>query len=65
MASTDGLSILEIGPETELGNLIFSPRRDGRTIWEIGYPDRTAIGFYVPDPYPQYINKLYVNSPEK
>ncbi|KAL9384242.1 hypothetical protein Peur_024565 [Populus x canadensis] len=53
------------GSETELGNLTYVPLRDGPTIWEIGFPDRTAIGFYVPDVNPMYVNKLFVNSPEK
>ncbi|KAG9439228.1 hypothetical protein H6P81_019393 [Aristolochia fimbriata] len=53
------------GIETQLGNLSYNPPRDGPTLWEIGYPDRTAIGYYVPDAHPLYINKLFVNSPEK
>lgn len=53
------------GTEVQLGNLTYVPPRDGPTIWEIGYPDRTAMGFYVPDPNPMYINKLFLNSPEK
>ncbi|RVW46020.1 hypothetical protein CK203_068593 [Vitis vinifera] len=39
--------------------------RDGPTVWEIGFPDRTTIGFYVPDVNPMYANKLFLNSPEK
>ncbi|KAF5176062.1 Rhamnogalacturonate lyase [Thalictrum thalictroides] len=53
------------GSETELGNLIYIPPRSGPTLWEIGYPDRSAIGFYVPDVNSMYINPLYINSPEK
>jgi len=34
-------------------------------LWEIGIPDRSAAEFYVPDPNPKYINKLYVNHPDK
>ncbi|XP_077220129.1 uncharacterized protein LOC143854179 isoform X2 [Tasmannia lanceolata] len=51
--------------ETKLGNLTYIPPRDGPTLWQIGYPDRTAIGYYVPDPNPLYINKLFINSSEK
>lgn len=49
----------------QLGNLTYAPLRDGPTIWEIGFPDRTAIGYYVPDVNPMYVNKLFINSPEK
>lgn len=50
---------------TQLGNLTFVPPRMGPTVWEIGFPDRTGLGFYVPDANPKYINKLFINSPEK
>ncbi|KAL5578826.1 hypothetical protein UlMin_011268 [Ulmus minor] len=50
---------------TELGDLTFDAFRDGPTVWEIGFPDRTAMDFYVPDVNPMYVNKLFVNSPEK
>ncbi|MED6130816.1 hypothetical protein PIB30_004237 [Stylosanthes scabra] len=49
----------------ELDDLVYEPPRDGPTLWEIGIPDRTAAEFYVPDPNPKYINKLYVNHPHK
>ncbi|XP_020962182.1 uncharacterized protein LOC107606232 isoform X1 [Arachis ipaensis] len=49
----------------ELGDLAYEPPRDGPTLWEIGIPDRVAAEFYVPDPNPKYINKLYVNHPQK
>lgn len=41
------------------------PIRDGPTVWEIGYPDRTAATYYVPDVNPIYVNKLFINTPEK
>lgn len=47
----------------ELGSLVFKPPRDGPTLWEIGYPDRSAAEFYIPDPNPMYINKPYKNLP--
>ena len=53
------------GSQIELGNLTYVPLRDGPTIWDIGFPDRTAIGYYVPNVNPMYVNKLFVNSPEK
>lgn len=48
-----------------MGDLVYKPPRDGPTLWEIGIPDRSAAEFYVPDPNPKYINKLYVNHPDR
>ena len=48
-----------------MGELVYEPPRDGPTLWEIGVPDRSAAEFYVPDPNPNYINKLYVNHPDR
>ena len=60
------IGILEFsGSETQLGNLTFVPLRDGPNVWEIGFPDRTAIGYFVPDVNPIYVNKLFLYSPEK
>ncbi|KAJ4703895.1 Rhamnogalacturonate lyase [Melia azedarach] len=56
---------ISAGSQTELGNLIYVPLRNGPTVWEIGYPDRTAFGYYVPDVNPMYVNKLFLNSQEK
>ncbi|KAK6938055.1 Rhamnogalacturonan lyase, domain II, partial [Dillenia turbinata] len=53
------------GCEVDLGDLVFEPPRAGPTLWEIGIPDRSAAEFFVPDPNPMYINKLYVNHPDK
>ncbi|RZB99130.1 Rhamnogalacturonate lyase [Glycine soja] len=47
----------------QLGSLIYHPPRNGPTIWEIGIPDRSAAEFYVPDPYPNLINRLYIGKP--
>ncbi|XP_024171278.1 probable rhamnogalacturonate lyase B isoform X2 [Rosa chinensis] len=61
-----GLTInITPGCNIDLGDLVYEPPRDGPTLWEIGYPDRSAAGFYVPDPNPKYINKLYVNHPDR
>ncbi|XVF36558.1 hypothetical protein REPUB_Repub19eG0067900 [Reevesia pubescens] len=53
------------GYDIYMGDLVYEPPRDGPTLWEIGIPDRTAAEFYVPDPNPKYINKLYVNHPDR
>ncbi|KAL4201375.1 hypothetical protein AMTRI_Chr02g215750 [Amborella trichopoda] len=53
------------GSTKELGNLTYIPPRHGPTQWEIGFPDQTAVGSYVPDPNPLYVNKLYLHSTEK
>ncbi|KAG8654871.1 hypothetical protein MANES_05G188300v8 [Manihot esculenta] len=53
------------GCDIDMGDLVFEPPRDGPTLWEIGIPDRSAAEFYVPDPNPSYINKLYVNHPDR
>nr|XP_010907787.1 probable rhamnogalacturonate lyase B [Elaeis guineensis] len=47
----------------DLGDLVYEPPRDGVTLWEIGVPDRSAAEFYIPDPDPRYVNRLYVNLP--
>lgn len=49
--------------DVDIGELVYEPPRSGPTLWEIGIPDRSAAEFYIPDPNPQYINKLYVNQP--
>ncbi|XP_027187687.1 uncharacterized protein [Cicer arietinum] len=53
------------GCEINVGDIIYEPPRDGPTLWEIGIPDRSAAEFYVPDPNPKYINKLYIDHPDK
>ncbi|KAL9691822.1 hypothetical protein QQ045_012249 [Rhodiola kirilowii] len=52
---------ITILPELEirLGKICFEPPRNGPTLWEIGYPDRTASEFYVPDPNPTLVNRLF------
>ncbi|XAR48480.1 Rhamnogalacturonan endolyase, partial [Bertholletia excelsa] len=49
----------------DMGDLVYEPPRDGPTLWEIGIPDRSAAEFYIPDPNPKYINKLFVNHPDR
>ncbi|KAE9587084.1 hypothetical protein Lal_00004402 [Lupinus albus] len=53
------------GSDIDIGDLVYEPPRDGPTLWEIGIPDRSAAEFYVPDPNPKYINKLYLNHSDK
>ncbi|XP_057794196.1 probable rhamnogalacturonate lyase B isoform X2 [Salvia miltiorrhiza] len=53
------------GSDIDVGELTFEPPRDGPTLWEIGIPNRSAAEFYVPDPDPMYINKLYVDHPDR
>lgn len=49
----------------ELGTLIYDPPRNGPTLWEIGIPDRTASEFFVPEPYPQYVNSITNDGSDK
>jgi len=53
------------GCEINVGDIVFEPPRDGPTLWEIGIPDRSAAEFYVPDPNPKFINKLFIDHPDK
>ncbi|BFG19498.1 hypothetical protein CerSpe_057720 [Prunus speciosa] len=53
------------GSDKDVGTLVYEPPRSGPTLWEIGIPDRTAAEFFVPDPNPMYINKLYVNHTDR
>ncbi|KAG5541921.1 hypothetical protein RHGRI_021672 [Rhododendron griersonianum] len=53
------------GCEVDLGNLVYEPPRDGPTLWEIGIPNRSAAEFYIPDPNPKYVNRLYLNHPDR
>ncbi|XP_047976988.1 rhamnogalacturonate lyase-like [Salvia hispanica] len=57
--------IITSGCNIDMGKIVYEPTRNGPTLWEIGIPDRTAQQFYVPDPNPKYINKLYVNHPDR
>ncbi|KAH0989070.1 hypothetical protein GBA52_000553 [Prunus armeniaca] len=53
------------GCDKDVGTLVYEPPRSGPTLWEIGIPDRTAAEFFVPDPNPKYINKLYLNHTDR
>ncbi|KAK3231100.1 hypothetical protein Dsin_002981 [Dipteronia sinensis] len=49
------------GSVTKIGKLVYKPPRVGPTYWEIGYPDRSAAEFYIPNPNLKYVNRLFVN----
>ncbi|XP_048331249.2 rhamnogalacturonate lyase B [Ziziphus jujuba] len=61
----DEIVTITSGSDIDMGDLVYEPPRNGPTLWEIGIPDRSAAEFYVPDPNPKYINKLYLNHPDK
>ncbi|KAG9153072.1 hypothetical protein Leryth_012343 [Lithospermum erythrorhizon] len=63
--SDTSITISSAGSSIDLGELVYQPPRDGPTLWEIGIPDRTAREFFVPDPDPKYINKLFANHPDR
>ncbi|XP_062028776.1 uncharacterized protein LOC133744734 [Rosa rugosa] len=50
------------GIKIQLASITYEPLRTGPTLWEIGIPDCTAAEFYIPDPYPTLMNKLYKGS---
>ncbi|KAL2893064.1 Rhamnogalacturonate lyase [Bienertia sinuspersici] len=56
---------ISVGQNVDVGEVLFEPPRDGPTLWEIGVPDRMAKEFHIPDPNPKYVNKLYVNHPDR
>ncbi|XP_047964301.1 probable rhamnogalacturonate lyase B [Salvia hispanica] len=53
------------GGQIDVGEIVYQPPRDGPTLWEIGIPDRTAAEFYAPDPDPKYVNRLFINHPDR
>ncbi|KAL8166108.1 hypothetical protein V2J09_007607 [Rumex salicifolius] len=61
----NGTINVTIGHNLDLGEVVYEPPRDGETLWEIGEPDRTAKEFFIPDPDKEYVNKLYVDHPDK
>ena len=56
---------LKPGCDIDISSIVYEPPRDGPTVWEIGIPDRSAAEFFVPDPNPKYINKLYIGHPDR
>ena len=51
-----------VGDQISLDKIVYEAPRNGPTLWEIGIPDRTAAEFFVPDPRPEYINPVFINS---
>ncbi|KAG4992166.1 hypothetical protein JHK87_025623 [Glycine soja] len=52
---------IERGGNINLNSLVYNPPRNGPTLWEIGIPDRSAAEFYMPDPNPKLVNRLFQN----
>ncbi|XP_031283521.1 probable rhamnogalacturonate lyase B [Pistacia vera] len=50
---------VKAGSKFKLGAIVYRPPRYGPTLWEIGVPDRSAVEYFVPDPYPTLMNRLY------
>ncbi|KAM3342324.1 putative rhamnogalacturonate lyase B [Capsicum galapagoense] len=61
----DTIITITSGCSIEMDDLVFEPPRNGPTLWEIGIPDRSASEFYIPDPDPKYVNKLFINHPDR
>ncbi|XP_057975101.1 probable rhamnogalacturonate lyase B isoform X2 [Malania oleifera] len=61
----DDVITISPGCAVDMGDHVYEAPRDGPTLWEIGIPDRSAAEFYIPDPNPMYINKLYINHPDR
>ncbi|KAE8655850.1 Cinnamyl alcohol dehydrogenase 6 [Hibiscus syriacus] len=57
--------IIHPGNKIELGTLIYDPPRNGPTLWEIGVPDRSAAEFFIPEPYPQFMNSITKDDTDK
>ncbi|XP_015165789.1 probable rhamnogalacturonate lyase B [Solanum tuberosum] len=53
------------GSRINVHEIVYQPPRNGPTLWEIGIPDRTSAEFFVPDPNPKFINKLFINHPDR
>ncbi|KAL7617886.1 hypothetical protein Lser_V15G00035 [Lactuca serriola] len=53
------------GVNIHMGDLVYEPPRDGPTLWEIGFPDRSAAEFYIPDPDPIYANNFLTHDPNR
>ncbi|KAJ4701499.1 Rhamnogalacturonate lyase family protein [Melia azedarach] len=61
----DAVVTITPGYNIEMGDLVYEPPRDGPTLWEIGIPDRSAGEFYIPDPDPKYVNRLFINHSDR
>lgn len=61
----DVLVTITPGCDIDTKDLVYQPPRDGPTLWEIGIPDRSAAEFYIPDPNPEYVNRVLVNPADR
>ncbi|RAL45750.1 hypothetical protein DM860_009614 [Cuscuta australis] len=52
--------VIKPGDKIDVNDLVFEPPRNGPTLWEIGIPDRKASEFYIPDPDPALVNRLFL-----
>ncbi|XP_047320200.1 probable rhamnogalacturonate lyase B [Impatiens glandulifera] len=53
------------GGNVVVGDVVYQPPRNGPTLWEIGFPDRSAAEFYIPDPNPLYKTKTSLNNSDR
>ncbi|XP_052622429.1 uncharacterized protein LOC111894732 [Lactuca sativa] len=53
------------GVRLNMGELVYHPPRYGPTLWAIGFPDRTAAEFHIPDPQPKYANSFLLQGPNR
>ncbi|XP_019177215.1 PREDICTED: probable rhamnogalacturonate lyase B isoform X2 [Ipomoea nil] len=53
------------GCDIKVGDLVFTPLKNGTTVWEIGIPDRSAAEFFIPEPAPDLKNYLLSDRTEK
>ncbi|KAF6166743.1 hypothetical protein GIB67_005619 [Kingdonia uniflora] len=49
------------GLNVNVGDIVYTPPRDGPTLWEIGVPDRSADEFYIPPTNPKYASQLLLH----
>ncbi|XP_056697230.1 probable rhamnogalacturonate lyase B [Spinacia oleracea] len=49
---------IQSGKQISLGDQVYTPPRNGDTLWEIGIPDRTSAEFFIPDPRPNLTNPV-------
>ncbi|KAL4558971.1 hypothetical protein LXL04_031097 [Taraxacum kok-saghyz] len=60
----DNVITITAGCNINMSTLVYEPPRYGPTLWDIGIPDRSAAEFFVPNPNPQYVNKLFCDQPQ-
>ncbi|KAK9678872.1 hypothetical protein RND81_11G238200 [Saponaria officinalis] len=53
--------IITPGKQLSVDDLVYTPPRNGPTLWEIGIPDRSAAEFFIPEPRNTLTNRLYTH----